>query len=62
MNRANNYNQKNISIGKSSIGILEHLLPDHNGVLFFDIKKRRTETLYTDECVYKLGRLSFEGF
>ena len=36
------------------------LLPAYNGVLFFDTKKRRTQTLYTDACLYVLGGFHFK--
>ncbi len=37
------------------------LLPTYNEVLFFDTGNRVTQTLYTDACLYGLGRFYFEG-
>lgn len=37
------------------------LLPAYNGVLFFNTRERKTQTLYTDACVYGLGGFHFKG-
>lgn len=37
------------------------LLPAYNGVLFFDTKKRKTQTLYTHACLYSLSGFYFDG-
>lgn len=37
------------------------LLPQYNGVLFFDTINRKIVSLYTDACLYGLGGCFFEG-